>query len=89
MDFCVSSLFLHLCSISLPLIIIFFKLIVFGVSFSQAQGKLILSLKKIEFFLPFGFCPPKVGLVVCTNFLQDDIGAEFLFVCFFICLCFL
>ena len=37
LDFCVSSLFLHLCSISLPFHYFFFKLIVFEVSFSQAS----------------------------------------------------
>jgi len=43
LDFCVSSLFLHLCSISLPFHYIFFKLIMFEVSFSQAS-------RKVEFF---------------------------------------
>ena len=36
---------------------------------------------RVEFFLPFGFCPSKAGLVVCVNFLKGEICAEFLFVC--------
>jgi len=28
----------------------------------------LLSLKKVEFFLPFCFCPSKVGPLVCVNF---------------------
>ena len=38
---------------------------------------------KIGFFLPFGFCPPKVGPVVSVSFLWGEICAEFLFVCLF------
>ena len=49
MDFSVSSLFLHLCSISLHFHYHFFRFIVFQVSFSL----------KVEFFIPFGFCPSK------------------------------
>ena len=37
----------------------------------------------VEFFLPFGFCPTKVGPVVCVSFLKGEICAEFLFVCLF------
>ena len=33
----------------------------------------------VEFFLPFGFCPPKIGSVLCVSFLQGEICAEFLF----------
>ena len=47
----------------------------FEFSFSQA-------LRKVEFFFPFGFCDPKVGPVVCVSFVQGEICAEFLFVCF-------
>jgi len=58
LDFCVSSLFLHLCGISLPFHhYYFFYLIVF--SFPRLQD---------EFFLPSGFCPPKVGPAVCVSF---------------------
>ena len=35
------------------------------------------------FFLPFGFCPPKVGPVVCVSFIQGEICADFLFGCLF------
>jgi len=35
---------------------------------------------KVKFFLPFGFCPPKVGPVVYVSFLWGEICAEFLFV---------
>ena len=34
----------------------------------------------VEFFLPFGFCPPKVDPVVCVSFSQGEMCAEFLFV---------
>jgi len=37
---------------------------------------------KVEFFLPFGFCPPKVGPVVCVSFLYGEICAGFFNVCF-------
>ena len=37
-------------------------------------------MKKVEFFLPFGFCPPKVGPVVCVSFVEGEICAEFFFV---------
>ena len=37
---------------------------------------------RVEFFLPFSFCPLKVGPVVCVNFIEGEICAEFLFVCF-------
>ena len=61
---------------------IFFKVIVFEVSFSQASRKVeFFSLKEVEFFLPFGFCPPKVGPVVCLSFVQGEICVEFLLVC--------
>ena len=35
---------------------------------------------KVEFFLPFGFCSPKVGPVVCVSFVEGEICVEFLFV---------
>ena len=40
------------------------------------------SSSKVEFFLLCGFCPPKVGPVVCVSFIEGEICAEFLFVCF-------
>jgi len=82
---CVSSLSLHLCSISVPFhfIYLFFKLLCLRSPFARLQGKesWILSLKKFEFFLPFGFCPPKVCPVVFVSFIQGEICAEFSFVC--------
>ena len=39
-------------------------------------------MKKVEFLLPFGFCAPKVGPVVCVNFVQGEVCVESLFVCF-------
>ena len=36
---------------------------------------------RVEFLLPFGFCPPKVGTVVCGSFIQGEVCAEFLFAC--------
>ena len=36
-----------------------------------------------EFFLPFGFCLPKFGPVLCVSFVQGEICAEF-FVCLFV-----
>ena len=52
LDFCVSSLFLHLCNISLPFHFLFLSYCVWGLLFTGF---------KTEFFLPFGFCPPTVG----------------------------
>ena len=60
----VSSLFLHLCSISLPFHYFFLTYCVWGLLFPGFKESWILSLKKVELFLPFGFCPPKVGPVV-------------------------
>ena len=45
--FCLFSIFLNLLCLRSP--------------FPRLQGKLNSFLKKVEFFLPFGFCPPKVG----------------------------
>ena len=39
-------------------------------------GKLF-SVFKVEFFLPFGFCPPEVGPVVCVSFIYGEICAKF------------
>ena len=35
-------------------------------------------------YLPFGFCPPKIGPVVCVNFMLGEICVEVLFVCLFV-----
>ena len=61
----------------------FIKLFCLRSPFPRLQKSLILSLKKVEFFLPFGFCPPKDGPVVCVSFIYSEISAEFLFVCLF------
>ena len=58
-------------------IFFFFNLLCLRSPFPRLQGKLnsflkeglILSLKKVEFFLPFGFCHPKIGPVVCVSFI--------------------
>ena len=42
---------------------------VWGLLFPGFKESWILSLKKVEFFLPFGFCSPKVGPVVCVSFM--------------------
>ena len=55
----------------------------FLVSFSQASRKVDISLKKVEFFFPFCFCPPKFGPVLCLNLVKGEICAEFLFVSLF------
>ena len=59
LDFSISSLFLHLCSTSLPFYFIFLTYCVWGFLFPGF---------KVEFILPFGFCPPKVSAVVCVSF---------------------
>ena len=71
---CFSSLFLHLFSISLPFH--YFLL-------TYCVGGLLFPGFRAEFFLPFGFCLPKAGPVVCVSFVQGEICADFcLFVCF-------
>ena len=69
----ISSLFLHLCSTSLPFHYYFFLTYC-------AWGRLS-PVFKVEFFLPFGFCLPKAGPVVCVSFIWGEICTEyFLFV---------
>ena len=63
-------------------LLFFLTYCIWGLLFPGFKESWILSLKKTEFFLPFGFCPPKFGPVVCVSFLQGVICAEFLFVCF-------
>ena len=48
------------------------------------KKKKIEEKKKKEFFLPFNFCPPKVGPGVFVSFVQGEICDEFLFL--FVCL---
>ena len=71
LDFCVSSLLLHLCSISLPFHYYLLMYCVWGLLFPSF---------KAEFFLPFVFCSPKFGPVACVSFVWGEICAEFLFV---------
>ena len=52
----------------------------FEISFFKASRKVEFFHCKVEFFLPFGFCPPKVGPVVCVSFVEGEICAEFFFV---------
>ena len=33
------------------------------------KERIQLSLKKVEFFFPFGFYPPKIGPVACVSFI--------------------
>jgi len=56
LDFCVSSLFLHLCSSSLP----FHYLFLFFFFLTYFVWDLLFPGFKVEFILPFGFCSPKV-----------------------------
>ena len=53
-----------------------------GLLFLGFKKSWIISLKKFEFFLPLGFCPPKVGPVVCMSLVFREICAEYLLVCF-------
>ena len=71
-----------ICVVFLCLFVIFFNLLCLRSPFPRLQGKLILSLKKVEFFLSFDFYPPKFSPVVCLSFVYSEICAEFLFVCF-------
>ena len=77
LDFCVSSLLLHLCSISLRFHFLFLTYCVWCLLFPGFKESLFLFLKKVELFLLFGFIPPKVGSVVCVSFLWGEICAEF------------
>ena len=58
LDFCVSNLFLHLCSVFLPFHYFILTYCVWGVFFPGF---------KVEFFFPLGFCPPKVSPVVSVS----------------------
>ena len=60
-----------ICVVFLCLFIIFLTYCVLGLLFPSFR---------VEFFLPFGFCPPKVGPVVYVSVLQGEICAEFSFV---------
>ena len=76
--------FSFICVVFLCLFIIFFLIYcVWSLLFPGFKESWILFLKKVEFFLSFGFCPPKVGPVVCVSFLSGEICAEVLCVCSF------
>ena len=68
----------------------FFKLLCLRSPFPRLQGNLNSSLLQGKnYFLEEGwilssfcFCPPKVGPVVCASFIQAEIFAQFLHVCF-------
>ena len=74
LDFCVSSLFLHFCSISLPFHYYYFL--------TCCVWDLLFPGFKAEFFPPFGFCPLKVVLVVCKLHIGWDLC--WVFVCLFV-----
>ena len=57
LDFCVSSLFLHLRTISLHFHNFFLKLIVFEVSFCQASRKVEFFLEESRILSSFWFLP--------------------------------
>ena len=64
-------MFLHLCSIYLPFLFLFsffLSYFVWGLLFLGFKESCIIFLKKVDLFLPFVFCPPKVGPVVCVSF---------------------
>ena len=48
---------------------LFLSYCVWGLLFPGFKESWILCLKKVEFFLPFGLCSPKIGPVVCAEFL--------------------
>ena len=72
------SLLFHLCSISLPFHYYYYY------CFTYCFWGLLFPGFKVKFFLPFGFCPYKVGPVVCVSFTQ---GWDLCWV--FVCLFFL
>ena len=83
-----ASMFLgysFICVVFLCLLIflIFLSYCVWGLLFPGFKKSWIYSLKKVEFFLPFGFCPSKFAPVTCVYFVKGEICAEFLFVCLF------
>ena len=63
-----------ICAVFLPFHY-FFKHCVWG---------LLSSGFKVEFFLPFGFCPPNFVPGVSVSFIYGDICSELLCVCFFL-----
>ena len=72
-----------ICAVFLCFFIFFLSYCVWGLLFPGFKKNWILSLKKIGFFLPFGFCPAKVGPVVCVRSCRVRVVLSFfLFVCF-------
>ena len=66
--------YFFICVVFLYLFLFFLTYCVLGLLFPDF---------KVEFFLPFCFFPPKVGPVVCISFMEGEICAELLFLCFF------
>jgi len=74
-----------ICAVFLCLFFLSFFILSYCVSSLLFQGfkeSWIISLKKVEFFLPFGFCPPKVGPMVCVSLYR--IRFVLSFVCLFV-----
>ena len=69
-------------AVFLYILIFFLSYCVWGLLFPGFKESWILCLKNVEFFFAFGFCPPKIGPVVCVSFVYSEISAEFLIVCF-------
>ena len=67
-----------ICAVSLCLFIFFLSYCVLGLFFPGLED-----LKRVEFFLPFGFCPPKVGPVVYVSFVLIGWDLCWVFVCLF------
>ena len=59
LDFCVSTLLLPLCNFSLP----------FHFILTYCVWGLLFPGFKVQFFLMFGFCPPRFGPMVCISFI--------------------
>ena len=58
--------------------IVFLCILIFFLTY--CVWSLLFPVFTVEFFLPFGFFPSKVGPVVCVSFIWGEICAEFLFV---------
>ena len=58
--------------------VVFLCLFIFSFFKTYCVWALLFAGFKVEFFLPFGFCLPKAGSVVCVSIVLGEIGAEFL-----------
>ena len=70
-----------ICAVFLCLLFFFLSYCVWGFLFPGFKESWILSLKKVEFFLPFGFCPPKVEWFVWASHRVRFMLSFCLFVC--------